>query len=239
MSRELILITIVSVLFLITGCGSDQNQQNGVGLEQSLASLGEGQENIPNLANDDQNELIEIEDLQSETSEDVAGEVTPILAQAPEQTKLTKSNTELNERQQTLALIREKEDFRSKPYWDVNAWRVGYGQDTINGRRVTPGMRVSRDQAEQALSGRYFGKERPAIIRQVGSQYFDQLQPNQRAVLGSLQWNYGRVPSRVIRAVHSGNCMATASAIQSLRTHDQGINASRRDDEARIYRQAC
>ena len=239
MKRELMLISSVCVLLLITGCGTEPTKPNKEGLEQSLSSLGKEQATKPLEAKEVQDNPITVGDLNPQQNDNIFGEETPLLAQATNQSTNTKSNTESNEREQTLALIREKEDFRSKPYWDVNAWRVGYGQDTINGQRVTPGMRVSREQAEQALSGRYFGKERPAIIRQVGSQQFDQLEPNQRAVLGSLQWNYGHVPPRVVRAVQSGNCMATASAIQSLRTHDRGINASRRDDEARIYRQAC
>ena len=58
-------------------------------------------------------------------------------------------------------------------------------------------------------------------------------------MLGSLQWNYGHVPPRVVHAVNSGNCFATANAIRSLRTHDGYINAHRRDDEAKIYGNSC
>ncbi len=181
---------------------------------------------------------------------EVASENTPNLAQVIEANRPTeaqvlatnKPNEEqirVQERQETLGLIRRHEGFESKPYWDVNAWRVGYGQDTINGQRVHPAMNISRNQAEDALSNRYYGRERPAVIRQLGIQTFESLQPEQRAVLGSLQWNYGHVPQRVVRAINSGSCSATASAIRSLRTHDAYINAHRRDDEAKIYRNAC
>jgi len=180
----------------------------------------------------------------------VASENTPNLAQVIEANRPTEAqvlatntpNEELirvQERQETLGLIRRHEGFESKPYWDVNAWRVGYGQDTINGQRVHPAMNISRNQAEDALYNRYYGRERPAVIRQLGVKNFESLKPKQRAVLGSLQWNYGHVPPRVVRAVNSGNCSATASAIRSLRTHDGYINAHRRDDEAKIYRNAC
>ena len=184
------------------------------------------------------------------TKSEVASENTPNLAQVieanrPTETQLvannkpTEAQIRAQERQETLGLIRRHEGFRSKPYWDVNAWRVGYGQDTINGQRVHRGMNISRNTAEDALSNRYYGRERPAVIRQLGVKNFESLKPEQRAVLGSLQWNYGHVPPRVVRAVNSGNCSATASAIRSLRTHDGYINAHRRDDEANIYGNAC
>ena len=135
--------------------------------------------------------------------------------------------------------MRRHEGFSSRPYWDVNARRVGYGQDTINGEKGHRGINISRNMAEDTLSNRYYGNERPAVIRQLGVKKFESLKPEQRAVIGSLQWNYGHVSPRLFRAINSGNCSATAKAIRSLRTYDGYINAQRRDDEAKIYRNAC
>ena len=83
----------------------------------------------------------------------VASETTPNLAQVIEANRPTETQLVVNnkpteeqlraqERQETLGLIRRHEGFRSRPYWDVNAWRVGYGQDTINGQRVHRGMNI-------------------------------------------------------------------------------------------------
>lgn len=138
MNRGSIIISVIYVLLFLTGCG-DNAQSN---TEEKSA------ESSPNLTSDttlsassqtedegSQEQSKQI--LTNNNSGSAQSEETPLLAQAAAQTNTSKDD---NERQQTLALIREKEDFRSKPYWDVNAWRVGYGQDTINGQRVTPGM---------------------------------------------------------------------------------------------------
>ena len=47
-------------------------------------------------------------------------------------------------------LLRQKEGLRSKPYWDVNALRAGYGSDTVTRpdgsvQRVTKDTVVTRD----------------------------------------------------------------------------------------------
>ena len=144
-----------------------------------------------------------------------------------------------SERQETFKLLRDYEKFSPNAYWDVNAWRIGYGQDTVHGQRVYPGMRISRDTAESAMASRWLKLERPALIKQVGANHYNQLNAVQRAVLNSLKWNYGHVPPRVVRAIHTGNCKSTAQAIYTLRTHDRGINSWRRDHESKLFNDAC
>jgi|GEM_PF-1936490 len=162
--------------------------------------------------------------------------------QAPMTTPKPPANqftTLAQERQKTFQLLRDYESFSPTAYWDVNAWRVGYGQDTVHGQRVYQGMRVSRSTAESAMASRWMRLERPALISQVGSTHYNRLNADQRAVLNSLKWNYGHVPPRVVRAIHSGDCNYTADSIYTLRHHDGGINAWRRRHESQIYRKAC
>ena len=59
----------------------------------------------------------------------------------------------------TKQLLRDSEGYRSEPYWDVNAWRIGYGSDTqtdAQGRvtRVTQNSRETREGAERDLQRR-------------------------------------------------------------------------------------
>ena len=60
---------------------------------------------------------------------------------------------------QTKQLLRDSEGSRTEPYWAVNAWRIGYGSDTItdaneNVRSVTTADRVTREEAELDLERR-------------------------------------------------------------------------------------
>ena len=56
-------------------------------------------------------------------------------------------------------LLRQKEGIRSKPYWDVNALRAGYGSDTTTladgtVKRITKDTVVSKEDAERDLARR-------------------------------------------------------------------------------------
>ncbi len=138
----------------------------------------------------------------------------------------------------SLGLIRRREGFREQPYWDVNAHRVGYGSDTMttpegNVLRVTPDMRVSREDAERDLArrvGEFQGTARTAI----GDEAWGSLSPNAKAAITSLTYNYGRVPESVARAAQSGDMRALGAAVNALGVHNKGINAGRRAEEASL-----
>lgn len=144
------------------------------------------------------------------------------------------------------AVIKDHEGFRNEPYYDVNAWRAGYGSDT--GTRadgstysVQKGVSVSTADAERDLDRRinsYFGK----IIQEIGQQRFDGLSPDQKATLASLIHNYGAGDfsqngdlAGVVRGLLEGNSQATADAITALGSHNGGINAGRRAEEAQAF----
>ena len=140
----------------------------------------------------------------------------------------------------TLELIKGFEGFRETPYWDVNALRTGYGSDTIttaDGRvvPVTEGTRVSREDADRDLQRRAQTEFAPIAARAVGEDIFTTLDPNQRAALTSIAYNYGELPSSVAAAVRSGDPQAAASAIAALGSHNGGVNAGRRSKEAAVY----
>jgi GH24 family phage-related lysozyme (muramidase) len=140
----------------------------------------------------------------------------------------------------TAQTLRDFEGFRSRPYWDVNAYRVGYGSDTITRAdgtvvRVTKDMTVTREDAERDLARRT--KEfQGGIVAAIGQEAWDEAPENVRAVLSSVAYNYGRLPRSVARAAASGEPELLAEAIEGLKGHNDGVNAGRRQREADMVR---
>ena len=140
----------------------------------------------------------------------------------------------------TLDIIKEHEGFRDTPYWDVNALRTGYGSDTVTladgtVQRVTEGTRVSQADADRDLERRVNTEFMPRAAKAVGEELFASLPENQKAALTSITYNYGELPSSVAKAVQSGDPTAVANAISALGTHNDGVNAKRRNQEANLY----
>lgn len=138
-----------------------------------------------------------------------------------------------------LDLIRGFEGYRATPYWDVNAYRTGYGSDTITAPdgsvvRVAPGMTTTRADAERDLSRRVNTEFAPIAARAVGASVWGGLSEPQKAALTSIAYNYGRIPESVSSAF-SGGPEAVAEAIRALGSHNDGINAGRRSKEADVF----
>lgn len=136
----------------------------------------------------------------------------------------------------TAAVLRQFEGYRSSPYWDVNAYRVGYGSDTITRADgtvvpVREGMTVTREDAERDLNRRVKEFEATAI-GQVGPDAWAKLAPNARSALTSVTYNYGSLPNSVVAAVKGGDVAAIAASVADLQTHNDGINRDRRLKEA-------
>ncbi|MGR6465447.1 lysozyme [Rhizobium sp. PAMB 3182] len=137
--------------------------------------------------------------------------------------------------QQAMALLRHEEGFRDSPYWDKTAHRVGYGSDTTigaNGKpvRVTPGMKITRQQAEQDLTFRISSREGAVARRQLGETW-GRLAPNVQAGLYSVAYNYGSLPKEVVAAARTGDVGQIASAVAGLSS-----NPKRRQREAALIR---
>lgn len=143
-------------------------------------------------------------------------------------------------RSMAASLLREKEGFRSSPYWDVNAYRIGYGSDTITREdgsivKVKQGMTVTRADAERDLARRVKEFQNTAIGN-VGVDAWSALPPTTKAALTSITYNYGEIPARIRGAVKSGDPNAIAAAVETLAGDNNGINRSRRLREAAIIR---
>ena len=136
--------------------------------------------------------------------------------------------------QASAALIRQFEGFRSTPYWDVNAFRVGYGSDTITlsdgtVKQVVEGMRISVADANRDLFRR-IEEFQQVIIRQIGADTFNSMNPAQQGALTSVAYNYGSLPAQVVSAIKNGGAADIARAIGSL-----SANRDRRQAEARVF----
>lgn len=139
-----------------------------------------------------------------------------------------------------MGVIRGFEGFSNRAYWDVNAYRAGYGSDTVTRadgtvERVTENTVVTREDAERDLARRT--QEFSNIAeKKVGKQQWATLAPNVRAALTSITYNYGEIPDRLMPAIRSGSAEQIAQAVEGLAGDNEGVNRRRRLQEAAIIR---
>lgn len=136
-------------------------------------------------------------------------------------------------------LIKEFEGFRAEPYFDVNAFRVGYGSDTItldDGtiQKVTQGITVTLTQATRDLERRV-AEFQEGIRGKIGGATFDSMTEKQQAALTSIAYNYGSLPERIVEAIKTGNVETVYDAIKGLGGDNGGINRDRRNAEAQMF----
>lgn len=135
-------------------------------------------------------------------------------------------------------LLRDLEGFKNEPYYDVNAFRAGYGSDTYTTedgtiKTVKKGDFVSREDAERDLYRR-IETEFGAKAKQAAGEAWESYNPMQRAALTSIAYNYGSIPKRISSAVKSGDARKVSDAIVSLADDNDGINFNRRIKEAEM-----
>lgn len=144
--------------------------------------------------------------------------------------------------EQTAGLLRQFEGFRSNAYEDVNAYRVGYGSDTVTRAdgtivKVTKNTVVTREDAERDLARR--SQEFANVVkREISESAWNALPANAQAALTSYAYNYGSLSKTqsVIKAAQSaattGNMNILADAIRNRQVDNDGLNARRRNQEA-------
>jgi GH24 family phage-related lysozyme (muramidase) len=127
--------------------------------------------------------------------------------------------------QQTIDVLKKFEGFSSRAYWDVNAYRIGYGSDTItsaNGsyRSVKKGDTITQAQADLDLARRIPEFEK-VIIRQVGADAWNKLPDQAKAGLISFAYNYGSIAKKSLReAIVKGNLNEIANTLISSTIND-------------------
>jgi tape measure domain-containing protein len=142
--------------------------------------------------------------------------------------------------QATATILRRFEGFRTDPYWDVNALRIGFGSDTKtdldgNVTRVDANTRVTVEEANRDLIRRIETEFMPRARAAAGPR-FDTFTPAQQAALTSIAYNYGSLPGRVASVIQSGGSIEDiARAIADLGSDNNGVNRNRRAQEAALF----
>jgi GH24 family phage-related lysozyme (muramidase) len=135
-------------------------------------------------------------------------------------------------------LIISREGFKSSAYYDVNAYRVGFGSDTTtapNGTSsaVTAASTTTVADAMRDLMRR-IAEIQMKILQQIGDEAFKSLSSGSLAALTSVFYNYGHLPSDIAKAAQSGNATSIAAAIGSHTGDNAGINKRRRIEEQQV-----
>ena len=130
-------------------------------------------------------------------------------------------------------MLRKFEGFRENAYWDKNAFRVGYGSDTVTRADgtivpVTKDTKITREDAERDLARRS-GEFSSVVEKQVGGETWAQMPANVRSALTSVAYNYGKLPDSVVNAVNRGDTQEIAEAVRAL-----PANRKRRSQEADV-----
>ncbi len=140
-----------------------------------------------------------------------------------------------------VGMIRGFEGYRDQAYWDVNHWRVGYGSDTHtaadgSSRAVQQGDTTTREAADRDLARR-IGEFQGGIIRAIGGiDRWNEFNEQQQAALTSVAYNYGSLSrAGIAGTVATGSTEDIAAAIRGLASHNDGINAGRRNQEAAAF----
>jgi GH24 family phage-related lysozyme (muramidase) len=135
----------------------------------------------------------------------------------------------------TAEFIAGFEGFAGRAYWDVNAWRLGYGSDTEGPDQVhvTEGMETTKARALQNLALRIPQFQTEAVYSKtgMGRDTWERLTGNQQTAITSLVYNYGRLPI----IVTPSDPDKTAAAIRALQNANGGVNRHRRIAEAAFY----
>tara|TARA_R110000824_G_scaffold34685_3_gene109782 strand:- start:53 stop:937 length:885 start_codon:yes stop_codon:yes gene_type:complete len=136
--------------------------------------------------------------------------------------------------------IIDREGWQPKGTWDVNAFRAGYGSDTItleDGRVVSvdENMSVTREDADRDIDRRLTTEFMPRARNSISPQVYDSLDADTLAVVTSLAYNFGRIPESVVEAFNTGDKDAVADSIEGLTSSNPGLN-KRRQIEADMVR---
>lgn len=122
--------------------------------------------------------------------------------------------------------IKKFEGYSSKPYWDVNAYRLGHGSDTItfpdgSFRKVQKTDITTREMAQKDLERRLKKEFIPKVKSQVGEPSWSNLPDPAKVSLISLAYNYGSITKQaIIDAARSGNVESLSKAIVDSTYHD-------------------
>ena len=120
--------------------------------------------------------------------------------------------------------LKKYESFTPKATWDVNAYRIGHGSDTLTlndgtYRKVKKGDTTTKELAAKDLARRIKKEFEPKVRKQIGENYYDNLPDPAKIALISLAYNYGGLKVKdnhlqpIIDAARIGDVDILAKAI--------------------------
>lgn len=137
---------------------------------------------------------------------------------------------------QAAEFIKQFEGYSDNAYWDVNAWRIGHGSDTIelpNGthRNVLQSDVTTRELAAKDLARRISGEYIPKVSGKIGADYWNKLPDNSKIALLDIAYNYGNITKNaIVEAARSGSKNKLALAIvESTYNDNAGLSQNVRE----------
>lgn len=142
--------------------------------------------------------------------------------------------------------VKKWEGFTDVAKWDVNAWRIGHGSDTLTlpdgtYRKVLKTDKTTRELAAKDLARRIQKEFEPKVINKIGATYYNRLPDPAKIALISFAYNYGNiVKPAIVDAARTGDVDKIGDAIVSSTINDNKGTAyytglrKRREDEGRL-----
>lgn len=99
--------------------------------------------------------------------------------------------------------LKKFESFAPSAVWDVNAYRLGYGSDTItlndgSFRKVEMNDTTTKENAEKDLTRRIEQEFVPKIKNKIGEDVYNKWGEKAQAAFISIAYNYGNIPKQAI-----------------------------------------
>jgi GH24 family phage-related lysozyme (muramidase) len=115
--------------------------------------------------------------------------------------------------------IKQFEGFTANAMWDVNAWRIGHGSDTIELPNGTHRSVVQTDTTTTALAGKDLARRIkdefiPKVQKKIGEPYWSKLPEPAQVALLSIAYNYGNITKQaILDSARSGDMKKLGQAI--------------------------
>lgn len=142
--------------------------------------------------------------------------------------------------EKTSDFLKQYEGFTPKATWDVNAYRIGHGSDTLTlndgtFRKVKKGDTTTKELAGKDLTRRVKSEFEPKVKKQIGEKYYNDLPDPAKTALISITYNYGSLKVKdghlqpIIDAAQTGDVDKLADAI---------IESTKNDNKGKPYYEA-
>lgn len=140
----------------------------------------------------------------------------------------------------TSEFLKQYEGFAPKATWDVNAYRIGHGSDTLTlndgtFRKVKKGDVTTKELAAKDLTRRVKNDFEPKVKKQIGENYYNNLPDPAKTALISITYNYGSLKVKdghlqpIIDAAQTGDVDKLADAI---------VESTKNDNKGKPYYEA-